>query len=902
MALSPGTRLGHYDVTALIGEGGMGQVWQATDTQLNRQVALKILPDAFASDPERLARFKREAQILASLNHPNIAAIYGIEEAEGTRALVLELVEGPTLADRISKGPIPLDEALPIARQIAEALEAAHEAGVIHRDLKPANIKVREDGTVKVLDFGLAKAFQPDASDPGLSQSPTISLSAAATQMGMVIGTAAYMSPEQAKGKVVDKRADVWAFGAVLYEMLTGRKMFEAGDVSEMLASVLLRDPDISGLGGQVPAHIQSLLRRCLVKDPKDRLRDIGEVRIALHAPEAVPVGEAHVTTAMPLRVWQRPMPLALTGLALVVFASLSVWTLMRPHDAPALVMRSTLTSLADAAPSIAAGLQSDLAISADGTLMVYRGQQPGDTNTRLYLRRLDELDASPLNGSEGGAGPFFSPNGAWVGFWREGTLMKVSTAGGRPTEVARVGSGSRGASWGADDQIIAADTAGNVWRVPAGGGTPEPLLTSDYAEVSRTLYWPSTLADGRAVVFSGSGSGGGEISILSLDTGVVTPLGVIGTGARVVGSGHLVYASEDGSVFAAPFDAAQPAVTGDSVPVGIRVPVKPGGSVALSVSEDGRLLYIPYIPAGGAGGTSDASLVWVGRDGEEEAEPAIENKINGTPRLSPENNRVVVTSGNPPDIWIVDLRRGGDSRLTEGGGVNTYPVWTPDGVTVTFASNRNGSFDIYSRPADRSGPATAVVDVPENVFPGSWAPDGTLLYFVQQQATLRDLWLQPTGGPPAPLLVTPFNERAPRVSPNGQWFAYVSDQSGGSRVYVQPFPAGGERIPISTGPGTEPVWSPDGNELFYRDGPRMMAVSVDSEEAFTAGRPRVLFEGPYLLDRAGSVVPNYDVSLDGQRFLMVKSAAPIGEDAVRTDVIVVSNWFEELKRLVPVD
>ena len=328
MSLTAGTRLGHYDVTALLGEGGMGQVWQETDTQLNRQVALKILPDAFAADPDRLARFTREAQILASLNHPNIAAIYGIEEAEGTRALVLELVEGPTLADRIKQGPIPIDEALPIAKQIAEALEAAHEQGVIHRDLKPANIKVKDDGTVKVLDFGLAKAFQPDASDPSLSQSPTISLTAAATQMGMVIGTAAYMSPEQAKGKVVDKRADVWAFGAVLYEMLTGRKMFEATDVSETLASVLLRDPDISGIGGQVPAHIRSLLRRCLVKDPKDRLRDIGEIRIALNVPEPAPIARADAPTPILPPAWQRPVPRMLGVVALVAITGVAAWSL----------------------------------------------------------------------------------------------------------------------------------------------------------------------------------------------------------------------------------------------------------------------------------------------------------------------------------------------------------------------------------------------------------------------------------------------------------------------------------------------------------------------------------------------------------------------------------------------
>ena len=393
MPLEPGTTLGPYSVTAKIGEGGMGEVYQARDTKLDRDVALKVLPEAFTADPDRLARFEREAKVLASLNHPNIGSIYGLEEAEGVKALVLELVEGPTLADRIRQGPIPIDEALPIAKQIAEALEAAHEQGVIHRDLKPANIKVKDDGTVKVLDFGLAKAFQPDASDPGLSQSPTISLTAAATQMGMVIGTAAYMAPEQAKGKSIDKRADVWAFGAVLFEMLTGRKMFEAGDVSEMLASVLLRDPDISGLGDQVPAHIQTLLRRCLVKEPKDRLRDIGEARLALQGTFEATVSTSSEPAAAPaLRVWQRPV--AVLGIAVIValVSGLAVWTLMRPEAAPpGTVTRFPLTLPGDDVIDDDDGF----ALSPDGTTLVYAALRDG--TQQLFVRTRDQVTPSRL-------------------------------------------------------------------------------------------------------------------------------------------------------------------------------------------------------------------------------------------------------------------------------------------------------------------------------------------------------------------------------------------------------------------------------------------------------------------------------------------------------------------------
>ena len=468
MPLSPGTRIGHYDVTKLLGEGGMGQVWQATDTQLNRQVALKILPDAFADDPDRLALFTREAQILASLNHPNIAQIHGIEEAEGTRALVLELVEGPTLADRISKGPIPLDDALPIAKQIAEALEAAHEAGVIHRDLKPANIKVREDGTVKVLDFGLAKALDPSpASDP--SESPT--LTAAATQMGVILGTAAYMSPEQARGKPVDKRADIWAFGAVLFEMLTGDRPFRADDVSLTLARVLDREPDWDTLDRDLPPALLVFIKRCLAKDPKERVRDIGDVGLALAgAFETTGSVPADQVVAQPTSPWQRPGAIVAAVLAAVAFGGLSVWALMRPEVDPTDIMRFRVVP----APLVPRSSASpDLTISPDGTQIVYRGFDP-EVGVRLYLRRVDRLDEVPLRGGEGGAGPFVSPDGAWVGFRSASgrRLLKVSTFGGPPVTLTESQAAIRGAVWGADDQIVFGTLGSGLFRVSGGGGT----------------------------------------------------------------------------------------------------------------------------------------------------------------------------------------------------------------------------------------------------------------------------------------------------------------------------------------------------------------------------------------------------------------------------------------------
>ena len=476
----------------------MGQVWQATDTQLNRQVALKILPDAFAADPDRLARFTREAQILASLNHPNIAAIYGIEEAEGTRALVLELVEGPTLADRIAKGAIPLDEALPIAKQIAEALEAAHEAGVIHRDLKPANIKVREDGTVKVLDFGLAKAFQPDASDPNMSMSPTISLTAAATQMGMVIGTPAYMSPEQAKGKVVDKRADVWAFGAVFYEMLTGTKPFTGKDASDTLAAVLRIDVDLDALPATTPPRLRQLLGACLQKDTKDRLRDVGDARLAMNGVFDTPTPPNSTQgPASQLHVWQRPLPALAVAMAVLAVGGLVVWGGTRSDGQLPVVTRFSVLTPRDAALRVAQQ-HSDIAISADGSRIVYGA---GDTVGRgvLQVRDLNQRNARPLPGTEGGVSPFFSPDGGWIGF-RDPTdnmLKKVSVLGGPPVPICEVGR-LRGASWGADDTIVFAAASGDLMRVPASGGEPAPV-TSALGGAGIDHRWPDLLPGGAA-------------------------------------------------------------------------------------------------------------------------------------------------------------------------------------------------------------------------------------------------------------------------------------------------------------------------------------------------------------------------------------------------------------------
>ena len=670
MGLAPGSSIGHYDVTSLLGEGGMGQVWQATDTQLNRQVALKILPDAFAPDPDRLARFKREAQILASLNHPNIAAIHGIEEAEGTRALVLELVEGPTLADRISKGPIPLDEALPIAKQIAEALEAAHEAGVIHRDLKPANIKVREDGTVKVLDFGLAKALEPaPTADP--SQSPT--LTAAATQMGVIMGTAAYMSPEQAKGKTADRRSDVWAFGAVLYEMLAGRRAFQGEDVSDTLVSVFRDDPDWSRLSSDVPARVRQAIQVCLQREPKQRVRDIAAVRLAMEGAFETTVSvPADTATAAPQQLWRRPGPAVIAMVLVAVLTGFAGWGL-RP-TAPKGVTRLTY----DLPPNhVLRTTSAVLTVSPDGRRFVYT------TTEGLYLRSLDVLEARLLPETEELIrSPAFSPDGQslayqTVGPGFVGPLKRLALSGGAPvvlTDTVR----AEGVSWEADGTILFSEDAG-IMRMPMNGGTPELVIPAAEGEA---LASPHLLPDGDSVLFTvgnsttvpGTRWADAQIVAASLTSGVRTVL-LPGSDARYVSTGHLVYAIDNG-LFGVAFDADSLTVLGGSVSLvqGV-VRATAAASANYDVSDDGTLFYL----TGNAGYAS--SLVWVNRAGTVEVLDTIPPKAYVGPRLSPNGDRVLVVADS--DLWIYDLASGRESPVTTDGSVNTYADWTPSGTEV---------------------------------------------------------------------------------------------------------------------------------------------------------------------------------------------------------------------------
>ena len=765
MALNVGSRLGHYDVTALIGEGGMGQVYRATDTTLDRNVALKVLPDAFTADPDRLARFEREAKVLASLNHPNIGAIYGLEKSGDTRALVLELIEGPTLADRIKQGPIPLDEALPIAKQIAEALEAAHEAGVIHRDLKPANIKVRDDGTVKVLDFGLAKALDPNPEgDP--SQSPT--LTAAATQMGVIMGTAAYMSPEQARGKPTDRRADIWAFGAVLFEMLTGKRAFEGEDVSVTLADVIRAEPAWDRLPESLPPSLQTYLRRCLEKDPAERVQAIGDMRLAMGGAFETPVRQPSAAVdARDLRVWQRPVPLV-AALGLMAVAGLAVWTASRPEPIAAPDLMQFVVSPPQSAPLSLGGARQDLAISPDGTRIIYKGTNPQGTVAQLNLRRLDQLDTTPLRGGEGGVGPFFSPDGEWVGFvdFNGGTtLQKVSIFGGPPVTLAESANAIYGATWGMDDQIIFGTFGSGLFRVPDGGGEPEALTALDPDDSGH--YWPASIPGREAVVFvvaTGPPLTTGQLAVLALDTGEVTRLGLAGVSPRYSSTGHLVYAAENGSVRAVPFDAASLDVTGNPVPLIEGVTVKGTGAANFSLSDEGRLVY-----ARGAGGAGfQRSLVWVDRDGHEETIDAPP-RAYWYPRVSPDGTRVALDlRDQESDIWVWNVAGETLTRLTFDAAVDGYGHWTPDGEQIVFASERGEAAGIYTKPADGTGTATLLIERLDDPRVNAVTPDGTLVIVRVTGADRRqDLVTVPLDGDAGveTLVSTEFNERNAAIS-----------------------------------------------------------------------------------------------------------------------------------------
>jgi serine/threonine-protein kinase len=921
LSLTPGTRLGVYEITAPLGEGGMGQVWRATDTSLGRQVAIKILPAAFAADHDRLARFEGEAKTLASLNHPHIAAIYAVEKSgpstpsassgqagsgqAGMYALVMELVEGEDLSQRIASGAIPIDEALPIATQIAEALEAAHEQGIIHRDLKPANIKVRSDGTVKVLDFGLAKAMDPPVgSSPNVSQSPTIT-TPAVTQAEMILGTAAYMSPEQARGKTVDKRTDVWAFGAVLYEMLAGVRPFSGEDATEMIAAVVKSTPDWSALPADVPRPLVTLIQRCLEKDRKARVGDIAVARFLLA--DMATLGSSmpgHVSpVAAPRSASTRALPWAIAGALgvglLVTLGLLAPWRADAPVDRP--LVRLDVDLGADVSLPAPDQPGSSVAISPDGTRLAYVSGTP----TRLFIRRLDQPNAVELPGTQGATAPFFSPDGQWVGFGAGRGISKIATEGGSIVPLGDIRA-FRGASWAADGSVIVA--SGRELRRAGTSGAPQVLAAAD-GELG--LFGPQSLPGGTAVLFMADNPGDvnqSTIQVLTLANGQRKTVIRGGASGRYFetadGSGYLVYVNNS-TLFAVPFDLATLETRGDAVPIVNDIASEDLSGVGqFDVSLTGTLIYRRDTGRGSALNT----LHWVDAKGGTAPLPAVPASVLG-PRVSPDGTRVALfTVGRQgTDVVIYDPQRDVTTRVTSGN-QDSWPNWSADGRHVVF--RRTGG--LFQARADGARQPHVLVPVNAGFGSGSFTRDGRRLAYTSTATGTQQIWTVPIedrGGElhaatPEPFLKSQFIDSEPSFSPDGRWLAYQSNESGTEEVYVRPFPppatGQGSRWLVSNTGGTAPRWSQNGRELVYRSGDQIMAVSyIVSGDAFVADKPRV-----WIAALGGAPTINlasvWDLAPDGGRVLVVRPAESAGAAKAEHHVVFLQNFFDELRRRVP--
>ncbi len=894
-----GKTLSHYKVIEKIGQGGMGEVYLAQDTTLERRVALKFLPEELQEDPTARKRFLREAKSAAALDHPYICHIHEVGEVEGKSFIAMEYVQGATLTEKLAEGPLPLKDALRKAREIAEALEAAHKQNIVHRDLKPSNIMLTPEGHVKVMDFGLAKRVTPTE---GQEQEITTVL----TRAGSTLGTVPYMSPEQVRGPEVDTRSDIFSFGVILYEMLTGVHPFKKGGHIETATAILSETVSPLTLYSEdIPLLLQHTVRKMLAKEPDKRYQLIHEVCTDLgdfiddirESPSETgdalskPSTAGTIRTSEPTakRSWQRLLWWG--GVALIgVTAAVAVWNL-RPQrpPTPQPIRRFAISPLPTQQLGGGGG-GNYLTLSPDGRYLVYVVLDAA--STQLYLHPMDRFKATPLPGTEGAKHPFFSPDGQWVTFFSGGKLKKASLVGVSPLTISEVGTTHRGATWRSDDTIIFGTFKSGLMQVSASGGTAQAITTLEEGEVGHR--WPEMLPDGQALLFTVVGEPGtlenARIAFLSLETHERRILlDEESYNARYAPTGHIIY-MKAATLMAVPFDLRQLKVTGPAVPILSNVRARRAGGADFSFSNDGALVYMrpPF---------EENTLVWVDREGR--ATPVTETKrAFEEPHFSPDGQylSVTVTDADGPNVWVYDITRGILSPTTFES-ENDRAIWTPDGKRLTFASNRTGQGKIYWMPADGSGEAEPLIATPLfNPIPSSWSPDHVLVYS-EGPANESDLWVLLLEGErtPQPFLATQFNERQPMFSPDGRWISFTSDRSGREEVYVKPYAVEGGIVAISTDGGTAPRWARDGKELFYRNGDKMMVVSVETEPTFQAETPRLLFEEAYDYYSL-ALTFNYDISPDGQRFVMVEAS----EQPARTQIHVVLNWFEELKRLVP--
>jgi serine/threonine protein kinase/Tol biopolymer transport system component len=880
MALACGTKLGPYEIVAPLGAGGMGEVYRAWDTKLGRDVAIKVLPQAFAADPERTARFEREAKLLASLNHPNIASIYGLEDAEGIRALVMELVRGPTLAERLQQGAIPAEEMLPLAKQIAEALEYAHERGIVHRDLKPANIKLSPESGVKVLDFGLAKAMQGDTAASDALASPTISRMA--TQAGIILGTAAYMSPEQAKGKPVDRRTDIWAFGCVSFEMLAGKMTFGGETVTDVLAAVVMKDPDWTQLPAGTPLRMRELLQRCLRKEQKQRLQSIGDARITIEEVLTEPT-DAGSVQPIPSRARSfllSALPWALAALVATVAAFLLYPSRTAPEHPQPTIRASVVPP-----PDYGFFGLGQAVISPDGRFLVFV-TTPSNQPAELWIRPLDSLVAKPLAGTQGAQSVFWSPDSQWIAFYSRNKLKKIPAGGGAPLDICDSANG-RGGTWNANGTILFVPDIGvPVYSVPAAGGTPVAVTRLDKSLQEVAHRWPVFLPDGKHFLFFSQGSEN-SIYAASLESSERKLILKNDSNVVYVHPGYLLYV-RDHVLMAQTFDAQKLALTGPAVAIAEDVPVF--GTIhrgMFSASQNGVLSVETQL-------RRKSQAVWLDRSGntlDRLGEPAMIESF----RISPDGEKVAFSIDDPqqesPNLWVYAARGNQKARLTFGPATAQNPVWAPDGNRIAFNSNLRGSPNLFTIPVTGVGRMELLLSSESYDVPTSWSPDGRYLAFMRRILSDKSHWevfILPLSGDkkPYPLLESSYDQGNAAFSPDGKWLALESNETGRYEIYLVPFPQATSKLAVSTDGGRTPKWSPDGQELFYggADG-RLTVASLhpgNSGLQVTATHP--LFQYDSL---------DFDLSSDGKRFLTSRDA----ENQALAPITLVTNWMAELKK-----